>query len=756
VVGPMKTLVLRRFGACVLVTVFGCGPSPAQTTRAAVPAPARAAPTAASAAPPPPVAPSPQARPAVAFPVPRPGVVTPIDASAAGAALEAARLESGSCESSRAAAHERAQPLIRKMKEDVEQRYQDYVSNLPECWRRYRENEEYWKAVKRGQGHGGLSVSGIGVGGGGRGMGIGLGSIGTIGYGGASGPRVAQSMSKTNTQVAEVDEPDLVKTDGRYLYLSINGALRIVEALNPRVLSVTRVGGKVRELFVEGDRAVVYSSHGQRPSQPCKYGYDCRFGGDGSSTSIRVFDVRDRTQPKLVRELELSGSLITSRRIGNTVHTVVADGDADAPPYDDWIDVPECGVKLTAVRKRVEALKQRNVQKILEHVAHWGPTLEEKGKTRRLCERVYATQLSDGAPYTTLVSFDLSDDARAAVTTSVRSRPGAVFASTGALYLAVADANMSRAPRKRLGSREISQIHKFQLGKAPEDTRYLGSGVIPGHVISQFSMDEWYGYLRVASSRGRVPDPDVNSVVSVLAENAQGNLVRVGAIEDIAPGEDIRAVRFEGERGYVVTFKKTDPLFVIDLLEPAQPKLLGELKIPGFSTYMQRVDKDHLISIGFDADDRGGFAYFDGLLLQLFDVKTPTEPKLLFREKIGSRGSGSAAATDHLAFNYFAERGLLAIPATVCSGGGNGQAGSLELSGLLVYDVSVERGFRRLGSVDHGRGGDCNGWWSKSTSHVQRSVFLDQLVYSIATDRAKVQSLDRLGTDLADLDLERF
>jgi hypothetical protein len=750
----MKTLGLRRFGVCVLVTVFGCGPSPANTARAPVAAPAAAAAAAASAAPPPSATPPPH--PAADFPVPTPGVVTPIDASAAGAALEAALLETGSCESSRAAAYEKAKPLIRKMKEDVEQRYQDYVSNLPECWRRYRENEEYWKAVRAGHGHGGLGLSGVGVGGGGRGMGIGLGSIGTIGYGGARVPGVAQSMSKTNTQVAEVDEADLVKTDGRYLYISLNGALRIVEALNPRVLSVTRIGGKVRDLFVEGDRAVVYSSLGRKSSEPCRYGYDCRFGGDGSSTSISVFDVRDRTRPRLVRELELSGSLISSRRIGTTVHTVVADGDADAPPYDDWMDIPECGVKLPAVRKRVEALKQRNVQKILEHVAHWGPTLKEKGTTRRLCERVYKTQLSDGAPYTTLVSFDIGDDARPAVTTSVRSRPGAVFASTGALYLAVADAPRPRAARKRLGNRETSQIHKFQLGEAPEDTRYLGSGVIPGHVISQFSMDEWYGYLRVASSRGRVPDPDVSSVVSVLAENAQGNLVRVGAIENIAPGEDIRAVRFEGERGYVVTFKKTDPLFVIDLLEPAQPKLLGELKIPGFSTYLQRVDKDHLISIGFDADDRGSFAYFDGLLLQLFDVKTPTEPKLLFREKIGSRGSGSAAATDHLAFNYFAERGLLAIPATVCSGGGNGQAGSLEFSGLLVYDVSVQRGFRRLGSVDHGRGGDCNGWWSRSSSHVQRSVFLDQLVYSIATDRAKVQSLDRLGTDLADLDLQRF
>lgn len=752
----MKKLVWWSIGACVFAHFVGCGPSLQVRTAALSPLHAASS-TASSGAPgavPAATATEQAARPpGPSFPAPAPGVVTPLDGSSAGAELDAARLETGTCESSRAAAYRQAKPLIREMNEAVERRYQAYVSYLPECWRQYRENAEYWKAVRAGRG---FTLSGIGEGGGGFGTGIGLGSIGTIGHGGAPDVRGALSMSKTNTQVDEVDEADLVKTDGRYVYFSMNGALRIVEALNPRVLSVTRIRGKVRDLFVEGDRAVVYSSSGGEGSAPCKYGYDCRFGGDGSSTLISVFDVQDRTQPKLVRSLELSGSLITSRRIGDTVHTVVSDGDTDAPLYDDWMNIPECGVKLSAVRARVQALKQRNVEKILDHVAHWAPVLKDQGTTRRLCDRVYKTQLSDGEPYTTLVSFDLTRDAAPAATTTVRSRPGAVFASAQALYVAVAGSDRSAAG-KRLGrTGEISQIHKFHLGKAPEDTRYLGSGVIPGHVISQFSMDEWYGYLRVGSTRGRVPDPNVSSVVSVLAQDAKGNLVRVGAIENIAPGEDIRAVRFEGERGYIVTFKKTDPLFVVDLLEPARPKLLGELKIPGFSTYLQRIDKDHLISIGFDADDQGSFAYFDGLLLQLFDVRTATDPKLLFREKIGTRGSGSAAATDHLAFNYFGERGLLAIPATVCAGGGNGQRGNLEFSGLLVYDVNVERGFHRLGSVDHGRGGDCNLWWSNSNSHVQRSVFLDDLVYSIATDRAKVQSLHKLGTDVADLDLTRF
>ena len=302
---------------------------------------------------------------------------------------------------------------------------------------------------------------------------------------------------------------------------------------------------------------------------------------------------------------------------------------------------------------------------------------------------------------------------------------------------------------------EVSDIHKFRIGRRATDTAYVGSGVVPGHVLNQFSMDERDGYLRVATTRGRVPQPDVESAISVLMQNANGDLARVGAIEHIAPTEDIRAVRFDGDRGYIVTFKKTDPLFVVDLANARDPKILGELKIPGFSTYLHRIDPTHLLSIGFDADDHGSFAYFNGLMLQLFDVTKPTEPTLLYKERIGTRGSSSAAATDHLAFNYVADQKQLAIPVTVCDGGGNGRFGhQTNFSGLFLYEVDPSRGFRRLGGVDHGKdGANCRAWWSHADSVVKRSVFVDDMVFSIASDRMKVQRLTELGRDVADVAL---
>lgn len=688
-----------------------------------------------------------------------PVVVTPMPGEPAPSLLREARLVASSCKEDKA----RVDARVAQMRAAVDAELERWRAEQPGCWAEYRRRWEDERAMMQSYGAGSLGLSGVGEGGGGRGAGIGLGSIGTIGHGSGTvrggSVRTAASASKTNTQVAGVDEADIVKTDGRYVYLAANGALRIVEALRPRIVSVTKLPGVVRELFVEGDRAVVYTSSGGRTKR-CTYGYDCVFAGDGTSTRISVIDLTSRAEPKVVRRIDLSGSLMASRRIANTVHTVVADGDAaqEQARFSTWPDGLEtCGTPERVVRAKFAQLERDNERR-LRAASPSLPTMVDDGVAVKLCGGLLRTPFEDGQAFTTVVSFDLTRDAAPATTATLQSRPGAVFASTDALYLSVAHRKPSGGGRWysfSASAHEVSDVHKFRIGASPRETRYVGSGVVPGHVLNQFAMDEWSGYLRIATTRGRVPDPRVESAISILAEAEGGSLVRVGAIEHLAPGEDLRAVRFDDDRGYVVTFKKTDPLFVVDLYDAAQPKVLGELKIPGFSTYMHRIDRDHLLSIGFAADDHGDFAYFDGIILQLFDVTVPTEPRLMHKEKIGSRGSSSEAATNHLAFNYFPERGLLALPMTICEGGGDGVVGhNLTFSGLLVYDVSLEGGFKRLGGVDHAkRGASCDAWWSNAASVVQRSVFLDDLVYSVAMDRLKVQRLGRFGEDVADLAL---
>ena len=726
-------------------------------------------------------------RPAVAQRPPPPRTTTPMKGEPAGAAANDARLVATSCEK---ASTEQIETRVKEMRAAVDQSFKDWHDGQPDCWEQSRQEAQMLKEMDPSESYGGGGMarpvarayapsaprdfsSALSAAAGKPAASAGPPSApppksASAGADKKDSPAAARTASGTNNQVASVDEADIVKTDGRYVYLAANGALRIVEALKPKMLSVTMLPGNARELFVEGDRAVVFSSTGNAQKR-CTYAYDCAFAGDGSATNVIVLDIADRNAPKVIRQIDLSGSLIAARRIGNTVHTVVSDGDTQAPPYETWpADFEMCGTMEPAVRAKFQRLKADNERKIRKQVSTF-PTIAEKGSEQPMCtpsgitkgvNGLLRTAIRDGQAFTSVVSFDLRDDKTPATTATLESRPGAVFASADALYLSVVHQKQNAAGRWYAGSSyasvdEASEIHKFRIGESPRDTKYVGSGVVPGHVLNQFAMDEWSGYLRVATSRGRVPDPNVSSAISILAEGKDGNLVRVGAVDKIAPGEDIRAVRFDDDRGYVVTFKKTDPLFVVDLYQPAKPTILGELKIPGFSTYIHRIDPDHLLSIGFDANDHGDFAYFDGVILQLFDVKNPTDPRLLHKEKIGSRGSSSEAATDHLAFNYFASEGLLAIPMTICDGGGDGSNGDkLSFSGLLVYDVDLEKGFTRLGGVDHGKQGvSCSTWWSNAQSAVKRSVFLDDLVYSIASDRVKVQRMSHFGDDLADLSL---
>ncbi len=723
---------------------------------------------------------------------PPPMISTPMLGEPAETNLGETRLIASSCENYQETARKIADERIKQMRKDVDESFREWHDSQPGCWEESRWRAEEERQLIEGSRYRGpvLRSSGISIGSALGGM---PGSI-MLGATAAtksdspgssrppsprptavsgpptdpavrtkpstspkdSGPKAAESASGTNNQVVGVDEADIVKTDGRYVYFSMNGALRIVEALNPKVLSVTRMAGDVREMFIEGDRAVVYTASGAR-GRPCTYAYDCQFAGDGTATRITVFDISNRSAPKQLRQIDFSGSLMAARRIGKTIHTVVADNDAQTANYNTWPDDLEtCGTKEEVVRKKFAQLKIENERKIRGNV--WFPTIKEGSQEKPMCGGLLETGVKDGQAFTTISSFDMFDDKTPPVTATIQSRPGAVFASTNTLYMSVV--HQKNAAKGRWYSfyptvDEVSEIHAFRIGESPAATKYMGSGVVPGHVLNQFAMDEWYGYLRVATTRGRVPDPKVHSVLSILAPGQNGNLVRVGAIDNIAPGEDIRAVRFDEDRGYVVTFKKTDPLFVMDLYDPAKPAILGELKIPGFSTYIHRIDPDHLLSIGFDANDHGDFAYFDGVILQMFDVSKPTDPQLIHKEKIGTRGSSSEAATNHLAFNYFADRNLLAIPMTVCEGGSDGVYGNaLAFSGLLVYNVDLDKGFTKLGGVDHGtKGANCGTWWSNANSQVQRSIFLDDLVYSVARDRAKIQRMTNFGTDLADISL---
>ncbi len=578
----------------------------------------------------------------------------------------------------------------------------------------------------------------------------------------------AKEYSTTNTQVLGVDEADFVKNDAGYAYVLSSAGLHVIDAWPaPETKEVKRLAlpGEPRRLFLVGDKLVVYTrlgaTDGGVPSQQgCKYGYDCRFSAESGQTMVLVLDVSSPENPRELRRFAFSGGYVDSRRVGSYVYTVVQDGDSVSLPGLDLslhARAPkELDAEYESVRESADAaVDGAPPQSFLP----WAHQLDASGAIAEeldRCDNALASGAAQGRSFISLVGLDLESLAPPS-RTLVAGKPGYVYSSASALYLATDGVDGSDSIFRLGGEQDQSTVHKFALDGVT--TAYRGSAAIPGHVLNQFSMDERDDVLRVATSSGWVPSPDVSSNLVTLAERG-GAFERIGGIGGIAPSEDIRSVRFDGTRAFVVTFKKTDPLFAFDLSDPTEPRVLGELKIPGFSTYMHPLDENHLLAIGFDADDHGDFAFFDGIQLQIFDVSDLTAPQLLHKHVIGTRGSASEALTNHLAFNYFPSKKMLAVPMTVCEGGDDGRyADTMTFSGLMVFDISLEKGI-----AEHGRmpfvlpssvTAGCSSWWSSSTSDVKRSIFMDDFAIGISDSQYQVAPLSDLSGVLQTLPLGR-
>ena len=612
-------------------------------------------------------------------------------------------------------------------------------------------------------------------------------------------------VSETNNQVAGVDEADFVKNDADgYIYVIADGALQIIDgwpAADSQIIARVELDETPKRLFVGDDWLLVYSSVARsseetadyepwyyyRGDGECTYGYDCDFTGDGQKTRLSLYDISDRTAPQLVRTIDTSATFISARRVGNAVHTVLyeepellrtlpispeelANGELCTGTDADGYMVAAAG-DADRIERLFEELRAENLAVIdAASTEELLGTFEDRlgdgtgeGRDLGTCAGFYDSPLADGTAYLTLMSFDPTSDA-SVQTSTIISRAGASYATADAYYVSVRQNPYGGYWYSDLEDvEEASTVHKFRLAGAQNS--YAASGVVQGRVLNQFSMDEYDGNLRIATTTGHVPSPDVHSTLSVLRQDGAA-LDVVGQIDDIAPTEDIRSVRFVGDQGYVVTFKKTDPLFVFDLSDPEHPVMRGELQIPGYSTYMHPLDENHLLTIGYDADDQGDFAWFQGLLLQIFDVSDPAHPVQDHVVSIGTRGSSSEAATNHLAFNYFASQGVLALPITVCedSAGGGNYGNLMTFSGVQFWDIDVDDGITLRGEVSHPYvdpydtdtyyvGGECANWWTDSSSVVQRTIFMDNFAYSLSSTLMKVNDLNALSPDVAEVSL---
>ena len=526
-----------------------------------------------------------------------------------------------------------------------------------------------------------------------------------------------------NQQVAGVEESDIVKTDGDSLFIHTNTAsstpeVVIVDASSMEKLSTITLEPSygASELYLWDETLVVMQT--EAPSVlPFQKGISEATASDNksyqkaaqgetpshsgmaeSNTSYRdafvisatLFDVSDREQPKEIRRFEQDGSYVSSRVSDGTLYLVSqkyvwGDSSDEDTPMDEL--VPVTGDSLNQASQLLEA------QSI-----------------------VYCPDVEIDPVYTVVSALNLSDCQQPANTKAVLGSADEIYMSKDNLYLA--------------GSSDGSSTNLVRVAVEDSDIHFAATGKVPGQVLGQFSMDESGGYFRVASTS--FSDSGTVNNLYVLDQS----LKQVGSVEGLAPGESIKSVRYLGDTAYVVTFREVDPLFAIDLSTPSKPKVLGQLKTPGFSEYLHPVDSSTLIGFGTNTTvAENGAVMENGMKLSLFDVSDPLHPKESQVFYLGNQGSSSEGKENHKAFFYDGQRGQIGFPATIATQVDKDKADPLSsqneitFSGYLLLDFSKEDGFSIAAYFPNG--GEGNGV-SALGDRIRRGVRIGESFYTIS------------------------
>ena len=528
--------------------------------------------------------------------------------------------------------------------------------------------------------------------------------------------------SKTNVQEAGVDEPDIVKTDGN----------RIVAVAQARVHLVGLDGGKmrlrntlpetmVRNVFLSGERVLVFSGQTAQTFEP-----GSRWAGQ--QAALTMYDISNLSDPKLIARLTIDGDVLDARLVGTQVRVAtVSSPDVDAPSP---VYTPDGGISEQSKDELRAAVGKTNVD-------DWIPayTLQDSAGAEVSngplveCADLARPETFSGLDTVAVSSFDIESALQARKTVGVVAAGHQIYANDTSTYVSTTDWTRDGSPAK-------TSLHKFVTAQSGAST-YKGSGEVPGTLLNQYAMSEYDGVLRVASTvserRGWVNSRQTTEGVVTTLQEQDGELRQLGQVGGLGKqdNESIRAVRFIEERGYVVTFRQTDPLYVLDLRNAATPKVVGELKIPGYSGYLHPIGENLLLGVGQSGLDsgnnpsppiRGGQT---GVQFSLFDISDPALPRRIDTQTYG--GGAAAAEFDPKAFLYWKPRNLIIAP-TNLHGDHRGRGA---FSGLVLLRANAD-GLKVVGRLAT-KGAD---------GTVNRSVVIGDTVYILSGNALQANNLD--------------
>ncbi|MEM3815921.1 MAG: beta-propeller domain-containing protein [Candidatus Bathyarchaeia archaeon] len=527
----------------------------------------------------------------------------------------------------------------------------------------------------------------------------------------------ALDYSTTNIQVEGVDEADIVKTDGRLIYAaSSNGLISIVEAYPPegmRVLSKISIDGQVIGLFIGEDRLIALVEEAVKITAPSESEREAIIAPLPTyfpwRTSVRVFDVSMPEKPVSVGEVTLEGRYVSSRMIDNYVYVVLT---YLIPVWTENLTV----LPKWAVNEGWREISPPNIY--------------------------YSDSIEAPSSYTLIAAIDILDVKRSTVKSVLTGYASRIYMSRSNLYVTFPVLDRS------LGGWGRTEVYRIAVNGL--DIECKAKGEIQGEVLNQFSMDEHNGYFRAATTTFLYEPSGGTKMESNLYILNADNLEVIGKIEDLAPGERIYAARFMGDRCYLVTFKKVDPLFTIDISDPSNPRVLGALKIPGYSDYLHPYDEDYLVGIGKEAvpAEEGDFAWYQGLKISLFNVSNVESPEEVAKIVIGDRGTDSPVLFDHHALLFDRGRSLLVIPileAKIFEEDYPGEKppwayGRPIFQGAYVFHVSPKDGIKLMGRISHMENSSVDPMYE-----VKRALYINETLYTVSDGKIKANNLADLS-----------
>ena len=516
-----------------------------------------------------------------------------------------------------------------------------------------------------------------------------------------------KQYSETNIQEENVDEADIVKTDGNYIYYLSDQKLSVISENNNSKISEVKYSNEEKfypsELYLYQNKLVVIGQISEYDPNMTVC-YDLLYAPKGTTKAI-VYNLMDKTNLKVEREIELDGNYLDSRMIGEYVYIIT-----NQPIYINN-------------EEEIDADKYKPTYK---------DTAQKDNYRKVEFEDIQYFEGSKENSYLNVMAFSVNTKREAKVE-SFLGAGNTVYVSENNIYI-------TKTIWEQEDEIDTSNTEIIKLNIDKMKIQYISKAKIEGTIKNQFSLNEYNGNLRVATtitgySTKTYEIEKLQNNLYILNEN----LEQIGKLENLAENESIRSVRYMGDKAYIVTFENTDPLFVIDTSDPTNPEVLGELKLPGYSEYLQFWDETHIIGIGYDADLKGNIT---GMKMSLFDISDSKNPKEVSNVKLGDKGTYTEAIYNHKVLLISKKENIIAFPIFI------EEKSKDTFQGAIVYTVDVTKGFNEKGRIAHVSVNDTSPDVYKK--QIERIIFIGNKFYTLSpelvkvTDRTTMQNISEI------------